>query len=90
MPELFGHVPRVQLHIDFASRLWFRDEPTTRIWVDSVGTSSMTYGFEVALDDRVVATRHERRRPGRPDGEGSKPWTDDQRARLTGHPLTAA
>lgn len=90
MPELFGHVPRVQLHIDFASRLWFRDEPTTRIWVDSVGTSSVTYGFEVALDDRVVASGTSVVVQADPKGERSKPWTDEQRARLTGRPLTGA
>ena len=85
MPELFGHVPRVQLHIDFASRLWFRDEPTTRIWVDSVGTSSMTYGFEVTLGDRGVASGTKApSNQADPDGEGSKPWTDEQRAGFHG------
>jgi acyl-CoA thioesterase FadM len=88
MPELFGHVPRVQLHIDFASRLWFRDEPTTRIWVDSVGSSSMTYGFEITLGDRRVASGTCVVVQADPHGEGSKPWTAEQRARLTGHPLT--
>jgi acyl-CoA thioester hydrolase len=90
MPELFGHVPRVQLHIDFLGRLWFRDEPTTRLWVESVGTSSMTYGFEVALDGRVVARGTSIVVQADPEGDGSKPWTDDQRARLTGTPLTGA
>ncbi len=87
MPELFGHVPRVQLHIDFAARLWFRDEPTTRIWVDSVGASSMTYGFEITLGDRTIASGTCVVVQADPDGEGSKPWTAEQRARLTGHPL---
>ena len=87
MPELFGHVPRVQLHIDFASRLWFRDEPTTRIWVDSVGSSSMTYGFEITLGDRTVANGTCVVVQADPDGEGSKPWTDEQRGRLLGTPL---
>ena len=57
---------------------------------DSVGTSSMTYGFEVVLGDRVVASGTSVVVQADPTGEGSRPWTDEQRARLTGRPLTGA
>jgi acyl-CoA thioester hydrolase len=43
----FGAAPRVRYEADFASPLWFGQEVTTVLVVERIGTSSMTFGFEV-------------------------------------------
>ncbi|MBI0378663.1 acyl-CoA thioesterase [Streptomyces albiflaviniger] len=43
----FGAAPRVRYEVDFASPLWFGQEVTTVLAVERVGTSSMTFRFEV-------------------------------------------
>lgn len=43
----FGAAPRVRYEVDFASPLWFGQEVTTVLVVERIGTSSMTFGFEV-------------------------------------------
>ena len=43
----FGAAPRVRYEVDFASPLWFQQEVTTVLTVDRIGTSSMTFRFEV-------------------------------------------
>lgn len=43
----FGVVPRVRYEVEFAAPLWFGQEVTTVLGVERVGTSSMTFGFEV-------------------------------------------
>lgn len=45
--DLFGSVPRVRYEVDYLDRLWFRDEVTTELWVEKVGSTSLTYAFEV-------------------------------------------
>ncbi|MFD8819006.1 acyl-CoA thioesterase [Streptomyces sp. NPDC059627] len=43
----FGAAPRVRYEVDFTAPLWFQQEVTTVLTVERVGTSSMTFGFEV-------------------------------------------
>ncbi|AGP51785.1 hypothetical protein M271_00740 [Streptomyces rapamycinicus NRRL 5491] len=43
----FGAAPRVRYEVDFAAPLWFGQEVTTSIAVEKIGTSSMTFTFEV-------------------------------------------
>lgn len=43
----FGAVPRVRYEVGFASPLWFGQEVTTALAVERIGTSSMTFTFEV-------------------------------------------
>ncbi|MFF4309404.1 acyl-CoA thioesterase [Streptomyces sp. NPDC001507] len=43
----FGVAPRVRYEVDFTAPLWFQQEVTTVLTVERVGTSSMTFGFEV-------------------------------------------
>ncbi|PTM96886.1 acyl-CoA thioester hydrolase [Streptomyces sp. VMFN-G11Ma] len=43
----FGAAPRVRYEVDFASPLWFGQQVTTTLSVERIGTSSMTFGFEV-------------------------------------------
>ncbi|WP_131106176.1 acyl-CoA thioesterase [Ornithinimicrobium sufpigmenti] len=46
--DLFGTAPRVRYEVDYLDRLWFREQVDTTLWVEKVGTSSLTYAFEVA------------------------------------------
>lgn len=43
----FGAAPRVHYEADFASPLWFGQEVTTIVEVERIGTSSLTFRFEV-------------------------------------------
>lgn len=47
LPHLFGTAPRVRYEVDYLDRLWFREQVDTALWVEQVGTSSLTYAFEV-------------------------------------------
>ncbi|MQS17000.1 acyl-CoA thioesterase [Streptomyces kaniharaensis] len=43
----FGAAPRVRYEADFTAPLWFGQEVTTVLAVERVGTSSVTFRFEV-------------------------------------------
>jgi acyl-CoA thioester hydrolase len=43
----FGAAPRVRYEVDFTAPLWFGQEVTTVLAVERVGTSSVTFRFEV-------------------------------------------
>jgi acyl-CoA thioester hydrolase len=43
----FGTAPRVRHEVDFEARLWFGQEVTATVVLERVGTTSMTFGFEV-------------------------------------------
>ncbi|MER5185219.1 thioesterase family protein [Streptomyces sp. NPDC002896] len=43
----FGVAPRVRYEVDFASPLWFEQEVTTTVALERIGTSSLTFRFEV-------------------------------------------
>lgn len=45
--DLFGTAPRVRYEVDYLDRLWFREQVDTTLWVEKVGTTSLTYAFEV-------------------------------------------
>ncbi|MCK0111585.1 acyl-CoA thioesterase [Ornithinimicrobium sp. F0845] len=87
--DLFGTVPRVRYEVDYLDRLWFRDEVVTELWVESVGRTSLVYGFEVAgprgpaARGRMVCV-NVAARVGPASGEGSPaaPWPEEVRQRL--------
>ncbi|MGY6019121.1 acyl-CoA thioesterase [Streptomyces spinosirectus] len=89
----FGAAPRVRYEVDFASPLWFGQEVTTVLAVDRIGTSSMTFGFEVWGEESGA---HPRRLaasgsytvvhvPPR-DERVSEPWPAEWVEALTGSP----
>ncbi|MDP4501685.1 acyl-CoA thioesterase [Nonomuraea turcica] len=43
----FGNAPRVRYEVDFEQRLFFGQQVTVMLHVEAVGTSSMTFRFEV-------------------------------------------
>ena len=80
--ELYGHLPRAHLTIDYIRPMHFHDMVTVTLAVRTVGVSSVTYSF--ILDDisgtpvaigEVVAVRI--------DGEGEpSEWTEKQKRLL--------
>lgn len=55
LPDYFPNAPRVQQVINFTGMLWFGQRATTHLWVDRVGTKSLTLGFEVVSEDMETA-----------------------------------
>jgi acyl-CoA thioester hydrolase len=91
----FGAAPRVRYEVDFTSRLWFGQEVTTTVVLEHIGTSSLTFRFEVWGEE---TDRHPRRlaASGRyvtahvPPGEGtSAPWPAEWVTALKGDACTA-
>lgn len=87
--DLFGAVPRVRYEVDYLDRLWFRDEVVTDLWVESLGRTSLVYGFEVvgprgpAARGRMVCV-NVLGRSGDSHGAGSPPapWPEEVRRRF--------
>lgn len=89
LPDLFGTAPRVRYEVDYLDRLWFREQVQTTLWVEKVGSSSLTYAFEVvgprgpAARGRMVCVN-----VGATGEVGSRgtsgPWPPDVRQRLEG------
>lgn len=50
LPEYFPSAPRVHQSINFRAKLWFGQRVTTTLWVQAMGATSMTLGFEVVAD----------------------------------------
>ena len=88
--DYFGTAPRVRHEVDYESRLWFGQEVTATVSVERIGTSSMTFGYEVwgeAFEGRPRA----RAAVGRyvtvhvPTGaDAAAPWPPEWRNRLGG------
>jgi acyl-CoA thioester hydrolase len=47
----FGAAPRVRYEVDFACPLWFGQRITATVVLEHVGTSSMTFRFEVWAEE---------------------------------------
>jgi acyl-CoA thioester hydrolase len=52
----FGVSPRVRVEFDFASPVAFDEEVDTTIAVIAIGRTSVTYGVDVRVGERVIAT----------------------------------
>ena len=52
----FGVSPRVRVEFDFASPVAFDEEVDTTIAVTAIGRTSVTYGVDVRVGERVIAT----------------------------------
>ena len=88
----FPVAPRVRYEADFEAPLFFGQEVTTTVSVTELGTSSMTFVFEVwgeefegaprerAVRGRYVTVHLDRTGPGRPS---SAPWPAEWVERLT-------
>lgn len=45
--RIFGDCPRVQQTVNYTAKLWFGQKISASVYIDKVGTSSVTFGFEV-------------------------------------------
>ena len=85
----FGASPRVRYEADFTSTLWFDQEVTATVVLERVGTSSLSFRFEVWGEQTAQLPRRLAAR-GRyvvahvPRGaQSSAPWPEEWRAALT-------
>ena len=86
--EFFASAPRVRHEVDYLGPLAFAQEATCALRVERVGTSSVTFAFEVWGEEFEGAPRHPAAR-GRvvgvhvaPGDSSSSPWTPTLRAAL--------
>ncbi|WP_255949897.1 acyl-CoA thioesterase [Streptomyces odontomachi] len=86
----FGAAPRVRFEADYTARLWFGQQVTAVVFVERVGTSSLTLGFEVWGEPtgdhpRALAAKGRYVTVYLPPGhESSVPWPAAWRAALRG------
>jgi acyl-CoA thioester hydrolase len=87
----FGASPRVRYEVEFPSPLWFGQEVTVTLALERIGTSSMTFRFEVwgeQFEDhpRALSARGSYvvvHVPLGTETRGSQAWPEDWRKRLS-------
>ena len=93
LPEYFGISPRVHYEVDYPAKLWFGQEVTTTLVLERIGTSSLTFRFEVwgeadEKNPRALAARGRFVTAYVPQGSRhSEPWPEDWRRRLSTDPI---
>lgn len=57
LPDYFPNAPRVQHVVNFTGMLWFGQCAQTNLWIERLGRTSLTLGFQVKsyADDSSVA-----------------------------------
>lgn len=81
LDDVYGRVPRAHVEADFHALLWFRDVVDIRLWVERVGTTSVTYGFEMSrAGERCVSGSATAVLLGA--DRKPEPWPDDYRRLL--------
>lgn len=81
--EVYGHLPRAHVTVDYHRPLRFWDEVEVALDVTDVGRTSITYAFRISKDGelcsegRVVAVLID-------DQANPVPWPDQHRRLLTG------
>lgn len=83
---LFGRVPRVRHEVDYSGRLWFGEVVRVRLWVDSLGRSSIRYGFAVTGPKGPAAQGLVTAVHALPERDKSAPWPEDVRSLLAPAP----
>ncbi len=84
----FGVAPRVRHEVDFQARLWFGQEVTAEVVVERIGTSSMTFAYEVWGEEfegrpRTLAATGRYVTVHVPaDADSAQPWPDSWREAL--------
>ncbi|HUG87346.1 MAG TPA: hotdog domain-containing protein, partial [Actinomycetota bacterium] len=80
--EIYGRLPRVHMSVDLTESLRFNDLVEVELRVEALGSTSLTYGFDIRKDGRpaasgrMIAVLLER------SGEKEE-WTDRHRSILT-------
>jgi acyl-CoA thioester hydrolase len=82
LDDVYGRLPRVRIEADFVRALRFRDVVDIEISVESIGSSSITYAFEmrsggeVAVRGKAVAALLSE------TGGTPVPWSEEYRSLL--------
>ena len=87
----FGAAPRVRYEVDFTAPLWFDQPVTTTVVLDRLGTTSMSFTFEVWGEEhdgrprqRAAAGRFVTVHVPEPGDRDAAPWPESWRIALTG------
>lgn len=83
LDTIYTSMPRARLEVDYLATLRFMDEVAVKIEVESLGRTSVSFGFtierggEVAVRGKLVTVHV--------DGHGAPtPWSDEARRRFSG------
>lgn len=52
LDDYFPAAPRVHQSIDFRSKVTFGQQVRTRLWIERIGNTSLTFGFEVLTEPK--------------------------------------
>jgi acyl-CoA thioester hydrolase len=80
--EIYGHLPRTRIEVEFVRSLHFGDAVAMEAWVDELGATSLTYGFELRRDDQLAACGSVAVALRSPEG-GARLWPAEWRRLLT-------
>lgn len=86
----FGAAPRVRHEVDYEARIYFGQEVTTSLVVKRIGTSSLTFAYEVWAESFEGRPRERAARGSfvtvhlPPGAENAQPWPESWVAALTG------
>ena len=86
LDDVYGHLPRVHISIDFTESLEHRDLVDVRLAIVDVGRTSITYDFSIERDGRECVRAKVVTALRTPDG-ASREWPDEyKRLLLTAGP----
>ncbi len=83
LDEIYQSMPRAHVEFDYRSVLRFRDEVESTVWVERVGRSSVTLGFELTSEGETCVQGHLVAVYVNDHGEAT-PWSDQVRELLEG------
>ena len=81
LDDVYGHLPRVHISVDFKELLDHRDLVDVNLAVAELGRTSITYDFWIERDSKECVKAKVITALRTPGGE-SRPWSDEQRRLL--------
>jgi len=84
LADLFGRTPRVNYRADYRARLWLGQRVDITLAVARIGTSSLTYQYDVDSDKKSVASGEITIVHTGSNATGAQPWPEAIRAVLGG------
>lgn len=55
LEEVYGHLPRARIEVDFLRSLRFGERVAMEAWVEEMGATSLIYGFELRCGEEIAA-----------------------------------
>jgi YbgC/YbaW family acyl-CoA thioester hydrolase len=77
--SLFGVIPRIHYDVRYSARLWFGDVVEVGLRVTRVGSTSLTYAFDILREGVSAASGTMSVVHTAGSGAGSQPWPADVR-----------